>query len=187
MNILRSTGRFLGRALIAIAALVIGSLGAFQLGWSAADLVVNAPLNGVLDDFISGLLLTAAGLVAAGSFVAVQKVARPLLWILVPALVYCAVVPGAWNGVVSDFDRTRGEVMKKHYANAYAIDHMSDRGRYVTCHDESVQLTTDARAACVKALNVAPGERIPGSEHRCGFLKLFGCFETAPRGKPNTP
>jgi len=36
------------------------------------------------------------------------------LWVMVPILLYFVVVPGVWNGVVSDFDATRGAVMKDH-------------------------------------------------------------------------
>lgn len=40
--------------------------------------------------------------------------AYPILWVMVPILLYFVVVPGVWNGVVSDFDATRGAVMKDH-------------------------------------------------------------------------
>jgi hypothetical protein len=180
MNILRSIGKIAGGTLLVLGGFVVGALGAFQLGWSAADLVVNAPFNGVLGNFISGLLFGAGVLVAYGAIFVVEKFAKPLLWVLIPVFVYCAAVPGAWNGVATDFDRTRGEVMKRHYANGYAIDHMTDRGRYLSCQDESLQFTADAKAACAKALHVSPGERIPGSEHRCGFLKMLSCFDNAP-------
>jgi len=165
---------------LVVGALVIGSLGAYQLGWSGADLIVNAPFNGAFSDFISGLFFSVGGLAASAAVFLVQRIAKPVLWVMVPILLYCAAVPGAWNGVVSDFDLTRDAVMKRHYANAYAIKHMTDRGRYLSCQAENIELTADAKDACTKALTVAPGERIPGSEHRCGPLKMFGCFNTAP-------
>jgi len=180
MKVLAFIWKVLWKFLLVLGAVVVGALGAFQVGWSAADLIVNATINGAFGDFISGLWFGLGGLAVSAAVVVAQKIAKPVLWVMVPIFLYCAIVPGAWNGVVSDFDATRGAVMKRHYANAYAIDHMTDRGRYLSCQDENIQLTPDAKAACAKALNVAPGEPIPGSEHRCGFLKMFGCFNTAP-------
>jgi hypothetical protein len=180
MKTIQFIGKILWKTVLIVGALVIGSLGAYQVGWSGADLIVNAPFNGAFGDFISGLFFSVGGLAASGAVFLVQRIAKPVLWVMVPILLYCAAVPGAWNGVVSDFDATRGAVMKRHYANAYAIAHMTDKGRYLSCHDENIELTADAKAACTKALTVAPGERIPGSEHRCRPLKMFGCFDTAP-------
>jgi hypothetical protein len=57
---------------------------------------------------------------------------------------------------------------------------MGARGRFRTCEDAQIQLTDDAKAVCARPLNVGPGERIPGSEYKCGFLGMFGCFNTAP-------
>jgi hypothetical protein len=82
-----------------------------------------------------------------------------MLWVLVPFLMYAAVVLGAWNGYVSDFDPVRGEAIAHHYANAYAIEHMTPRGRYLSCQDKRIELTDDAKAACARALNVGPSER----------------------------
>jgi hypothetical protein len=180
MKIMRLIGKILWKTMLVAGALIIGSLGAYQFGWSGAELIVNAPFNGAFGDFISGLFLSLGGLAASAAVVLVQRIAKPILWVMVPILLYCAAVPGAWNGVVSDFDATRGAVIKRHYANAYAINHMTDRGRYLSCQDESIEFTADAKVACAKALAVAPGERVPGSEHRCGPLKMFGCFNTAP-------
>jgi hypothetical protein len=98
---------------------------------------------------------------------------------MVPILLYSALVLGAWNGLASDFDATRGEAIKYHLANAYALEHMSERGRFLSCQDNRIELTEDAKAVCVSALNLASGERIPGSEHRCGFLGMATCFNTA--------
>jgi hypothetical protein len=44
------------------------------------------------------------------------------------------------------------------------IEHMSPRGRYRTCQDAEIDLTDDAKVICARPLNVAPGERTPGSE-----------------------
>jgi hypothetical protein len=86
-----------------------------------------------------------------------------LLKHMVPIMLHSALVLGAWNGFASDFDATRGEAIKHHFANAYAPDHMSERGRSVSCQDNRIELTDDTKAVCVRALNRAPGERIPGT------------------------
>ncbi len=156
-------------------ALVIGYIAASQAGWSGAELIVSSQRN-----FITGLLSTAGGAIAYGTVLLVERIAKPFLWVMVPLLLYSAIVPGAWNGFASDFDATRGEAIKYHSANAYALEHMSERGRYLSCQDGRIELTEDAMAECARALNVGPGEHIPGSEHGCGPLGIFECFNTAP-------
>lgn len=160
-------------------ALLVGTLGASQAGWSGAELVVNSPFMGPIEDFITGILFIVSAAMVVGPTVLVYKIAKPALALMVPILLYVALVPGTWNGIASGFDATRVEVIRYHYANAYALRHMSPRGRFRTCEDTRIQLTDDAKAVCARTLNVAPGERIPGSEHRCGFLDMFGCFDTA--------
>jgi hypothetical protein len=162
-------------------ALLVGTLGASQAGWSGAELVVNSPFMGPIEDFITGIFFIVSAVMAVVPVTLVYKIAKPALVIMVPILLYVALVPGAWNGIASGFDATRVEVVRYHYANAYALEHMSPRGRFRTCEDTRIQLTDDAKAICVRTLNVAPGERIPGSEHRCGFLDMFGCFDIAPK------
>jgi hypothetical protein len=76
---------------------------------------------------------------------------------MVPILLYTAIVPGVWNGIAADFDTTRVAVMREHYANAYALEHMSPRGRLLTCEDEQIELTDDAKEVCARPSNVAPG------------------------------
>ena len=36
-------------------AVVVGSIAASQAGWSGAELVVNSPLMGMFEDFITGI------------------------------------------------------------------------------------------------------------------------------------
>jgi hypothetical protein len=160
-------------------ALLVGSLGASQAGWSGTELVVNSPLMGPLEDFVTGFIFVISVAMTIGPLILVHKIAKPALMLMVPILLYSAAVPGAWNGFASDFDATRVQVIRYHYANAYALEHMSPRGRFRTCEDEQIELTDEAKAVCARALNVAPGERIPGSEHRCGFLGIFSCVNTA--------
>jgi hypothetical protein len=159
-------------------ALVIGTLAANQAGWSGAELIVNSPDTGV-GNFITDILFTAGAAISIGAVLLVQRIAKPILWAMVPFLLYSAVVPGAWKGVVSDFDATRGSAIQYHRANAYALEHMTERGRFLSCQDERIELTEDAKAVCAHALNGDPGERIPGSEHSCGPFGMFSCFNTA--------
>jgi hypothetical protein len=104
---------------------------------------------------------------------------------MVPICLYSGLVLGSWNGLASDFDSTRGQAIKHHVANAYALEHMSEKGRFLSCQDDRIELTEDAKAVCAQVLNPPPGERIPGSEHRCGFLGVSNCFDTAPAKKQN--
>jgi hypothetical protein len=160
-------------------ALLVGALAANQAGWSGAEAIASRGDAG----FITDLFFTLGAGVCFGTLTLVQRIAKPILWVMVPIFLYSALVLGAWNGFASDFDTTRGEAIKHHLANAYALDHMSEKGRFLSCQDDRIELTDDAKPVCVRALNPAPGERIPGSEHRCGFLGMFSCFNTAPDKK----
>ena len=161
-------------------ALLVGSLGASQAGWSGAELVVNSPLMGPLEDFVTGIIFALSAAMALGPLVLVHRIAKPALALMVPILLYSAVVPGGWDGFASDFDATRVQAIRYHYANAYALEHMNPRGLFRTCQDEQIELTDDAKAVCARALSVRPDEPIPGSEHRCGLFGMFGCFNTGP-------
>ena len=79
---------------------------------------------------------------------------------MVPILLYSGLVLGAWNGLASDFDATRGEAIKHRLANAYGLKHMSERGRLLSCQDDRIELTEDARALCAQTLKSGPGERV---------------------------
>lgn len=177
-----SVGKLFLKAPVVAGAMVIGSIAASQAGWSGAEAVASRGSAGLITD----LFFTAGVTISLGSAALVNRIAKPVLWVMGPILLYSALVLGAWNGFASDFDATRAEALKHHLANAYALDHMSERGRFLSCQDKRIELTDDAVAFCARALNPAPGERIPGSDHRCGFLGMFSCFDTAPRKKgPN--
>jgi hypothetical protein len=133
-------------------ALLIGNLAAIRAGWSGAELFLNSSLMGWFEEFVTGVVCNVALIAAVGATLLVQKIAKPMLWVMVPVLLYSAIVPGAWNGVASDFDLTRGEAIKHHFANAYALDHMSPRGRFLSCRDDRIKLTDDAQAACATTL-----------------------------------
>jgi hypothetical protein len=135
---------------------------------------------GPVEDFITGLIFSAAAAVSVGTILVIQRIARPFQWIVVPVLVYVALVPGAWNGFAGDFDARRVASIRHRFANAYALEHMSQRARYRSCNDNRIELTDDAKAVCARVMNIAPGTRIPGSERRCGFLGMFSCFSVGP-------
>jgi hypothetical protein len=165
---------------VVVAALVLGALTASQAGWSGGEWIVNFPIVGALDSLGTGLIFAVSAIVTALTILLVHKIAKPALWLMVPICLYTAFVLGAWDGFLSDFDATRATLLKHHYeANAYALERMNARARYHTCQDSRIVLADDAKAACVQALKVGPGEKIPGSEHRCGFLGMFACFDTA--------
>ena len=153
---------------VVVGALVIGAMAANQAGWSGAEAIASRGSAG----FITDLFFILGAVVSIATLSLVQRIAKPVLWVMVPIVLYSALVLGAWNGFASDFDATRGE--------AIALEHMGQRGRFLSCQDNRIELTDDAKAVCAKALNPVPGERIPGSEHRCGFLGMFTCFNTAP-------
>ncbi len=161
-------------------AVVVGAIAANQAGWSGAELVINHPLMSAFEEFITGIFFSVAAVGSIGAFLLVQRIARLVQWLMVPIYLYTLLVLGVWNGFLSDFDAARLEILKHNYANAYALEHMSLRVRYRTCVDDGIELTDDAKAVCAGVVNVSPGERIPGSEHRCGFLGMFACFNTTP-------
>jgi len=173
--------RVLWKTPVVIGALVVGCLAASQAGWSGAEFIAERGQAG----FVTDLLFFGTVAISYCIILLVQRIAKPMLWVMVPILLYVAAVPGAWNGFASDFDTERGEAIKHHYANRYVLEHMSDRGRFLSCQDNRIELTEDAKTVCVRALNVPPGQRIPGSEHRCGPLEFQECSDIAP--EPERP
>lgn len=176
IQVLPSIKSLLWKTPVVIGALVVGCVAANQVGWSGAEFISDRGEAGLLTD----LLFSISVLISYGIVVFIQRIARPMLWVMVPIFLYVLIVPGVWNGFASDFDTRRGEAIKEHYANGYILEHMSDRGRFLSCQDNRIALTDDAKEVCARALNVPPGQRIPGSEHRCGPLGFLECFETAP-------
>ena len=62
---------------------------------------MNAPLMGPVENFIAGLIFSAAAAVSFGGILLIRQIANPLQWIVVPVFLYVALVPGAWNGAAS--------------------------------------------------------------------------------------
>lgn len=140
---------------VVIVALVVGALGASQVGWSGTELVVNSSLMEPLEELAVAILLAVATAMAVGPVILIHKIAKPALWLLAPILLYSAIVPGAWNGLAGDFDATRVQVIRYQYANAYALEHMSPRARSLTCEDNRIELTDDAKEVCARSLHAA--------------------------------
>jgi hypothetical protein len=113
---------------------------------------------GPLEDFVTGIIFVISAAMAVGPLVLVHRIAKPALALMIPVLLYSGVVPGAWDGFASDFDATRVQVITYHFANAYALEHMSPRGLFRTCQDEEIELTDDAKGVSGRALNVGPGK-----------------------------
>jgi hypothetical protein len=132
-----------------------------------------------LENLVTGVVFFLGIVAAVGATLVVHRIAKAVLWLMAPILLYSTLVLGVWNGFGSDFDSIRLAALRDRMANAYALEKMSPRGLYRSCEDERIELTEDGKAFCARVLNVAPGEAIPGSEHRCGFLGMFRCFKFA--------
>jgi hypothetical protein len=148
--------KILWKVPVVAGALVVGATAANQAGWSGAEVIASRGSTG----FITDLFFSVGAWVSISTVALVQRVAKPVLWVMVPIFLYSALVLGAWNGFASDFDATRREAIKYHFANPYALEHMNERGRFLSCQDNRIELTDDAKAICAKALNPALGERI---------------------------
>lgn len=154
MKIMPSVWKILWKTPVVAGALVIGSMAANQAGWSGAEAIVSRGSAG----FITDLFFTVGAMISVGTVELVKRIAKPVLWIMVPIFLYSALVLGAWNGVASDFDATRGEAIKYHLANAYALEHMSERGRFLSCQDNRIELT-DGRCKGSMCAGVEPRSR----------------------------
>lgn len=150
------------KGLLVFVAFVIGILGANQAGWSSAELVVNARVMGLTEGLITGAVALIGSLTAIGCLSLIVKLAKPLRWVAAPIFLYCTLVPGAWNGLLSDFDYTRGEAIRHGLANAYALQHMSPRGRLLSCRDGRIELTDDAQKVCAELHDPNSGEAKQG-------------------------
>ncbi len=172
---------------VVIGATIAGYLVTGTAAWNGADLVLNRALMGILEQATTAFYFLGGTALSYGIVLGVYRIAKLALWVMVPLMIYSAVVVGVWNGWNSDFDYSRLEALRHsdQPANAYSLKQMMPRGLYLSCNDERIDLTDDGKEFCAKALTVAPGERIPGSEHWCGGLldRLLGlnvCFYTAP-------
>jgi hypothetical protein len=145
------------KTLAVTVALLFGMLGASQVGWSGAEVIVTAATMGPEDILGTAIVFVTSGVISVGAIVLIYRLTKHVLWLAGPVFLYLALVPGAWNGYASDFDAIRVKVINASYANAFALEHMKARGRYQTCHDERIELSDDARAICARALAIGPG------------------------------
>ena len=97
---------------VVIGVLVVGCMTASQAGWSRAEFIADRGEAG----FVTDLLFFVTVAISYGAVLLVQRISKPMLWVMIPILLYSAIVPGAWNGFASDFDGGRGEAIKHHYA-----------------------------------------------------------------------
>lgn len=187
MNIMSYGWKILWKIPVVTLAVAIGSMAASQAGWSGAEMVVNFfSFNQDSGSFVTKLFFVVGFTISVGTLMLVRRIAKPMLWLMVPILAYFAAVPGVWNGTASDFDSTRYEAIKYKSANADALDQMSERSRFLSCQDSRIELTADAKVVCEHLLNVGQGDHAPGGEHGCGPFGIFGCFSSeVEKKKPN--
>lgn len=164
-----------------IIAALLGLMCANQAGWNGADVALNFKETGLIGDFLESLMFLVAFGICYGAILFVKWVAKPLLWVIVPIFLYAAIVLGMWNGFNSGFDTSRLAVIRDGWANSYVLAHMTPRGRYESCSDKRVRLTEDAEAVCSRALSGAPGEVVPGSQHKCGLFGMVTCYDLVPQ------
>jgi hypothetical protein len=129
-----------------VLAIVIGIFASAATGWNGGSSLLGysegagsvANLAVGLVGFLGCLLLSYF----------VFRIAKRALWLLVPIMLYCSLVLGIWDGIASDFDAVRLEVIRHQYATAGALQHMSAHAFELTCHDTGIELTKDAQALC---------------------------------------
>lgn len=159
---IRIAGSFVWKIIWKVAtvfvAIFLGAFGANQAGWSGAELVVNARSMALMDGLVTGFFAFLGAAMAIGTVILVHRIAKPALWLMVPILLYAALVMGIWNGILGDFDATRMEAIRHHLANAYALEHMSARARLLSCKDTRIELTDDAKEVCAREMNAVSGE-----------------------------
>jgi hypothetical protein len=152
MKTARTVWKFLWKTSAVAGAFLVGSMAANQAGWSGAEMVVNSP------GIVTVLFFSVGTVISLSAAMLIQRIAKPLLWVLAPFLLYSAIVLGAWDGIASDFDATRLEAIKHHSANAYALERMSERGRFLSCQDDRIELTQVANTVCSRASIEGQGE-----------------------------
>jgi hypothetical protein len=130
-------------------AVFVGAFAANIAGWNGGVAVLGpepySTVAGALVNLTAGIIALSVS-ITVGYFI--FRIAKWTLIFAVPIMLYSAMVAGLWNGIISDFDVTRGEVMRYRYANAYALRHMSVHAFNITCHDRQISLTDDAKALC---------------------------------------
>lgn len=131
-----------------ILAIIVGMFASNTAGWNGGAALLGPTTSLERLDFVNLTIgvLGLFGCVAVSYFV--FCIAKWALWLLVPIMLYFGLVIGVLDGIASDFDVTRREVIRHHYANAYALQHMSAHAFDLTCHDTQITLTEDAKVLC---------------------------------------
>lgn len=152
---------FIWKTLAVVIALLVGMFVVSQVGWSGAEVVVNVSIMEWWDTLGTTVLFVVSAIVYAGTVFVIYRLAKHVLWIAAPVCLYIALVPGVWNGYMSGFDATRAAALQHGYANAFALEHMRARGRYLTCNDERIELSDDAKPVCraLRTMSDASSER----------------------------
>lgn len=135
-----------------ILAIIVGIFASNAAGWNGGAALLGAvPYSEGLGAFANLALGLVGffGCIVVGYFV--FRIAKWVLWLLVPIMLYSGFVIGTWNGIASGFDTTRAEVIRHHYANAYALRHMSAHAFDLTCNDTEITLTEDAKVLCASS------------------------------------
>ncbi len=134
-----------------ILAIIVGMFASNTAGWNGGAALLGPTTSLERLDFVNLTIgvLGLFGCVAVSYFV--FRIAKWALWLLVPIMLYFGLVIGVLDGIASDFDVTRREVIRHHYANAYALQHMSAHAFDLTCHDTQITLTEDAKVLCTSS------------------------------------
>ena len=119
-------------------------------GWSVGGTMLgpkqySTGLGGWFNDVVGGLgIIGSVGIY----YVTHRYIAKWAAYILVPIMLYSALIMGVWDGVAGDFDTTRIACLKHHYANAYALRHMRPDAAALSCRDSRITLDDDAKQWC---------------------------------------
>jgi hypothetical protein len=139
---------FIWKTLAVVTSLIVGMFGVSQAGWSGAEVVVNVSIMEWWDTLGTAIAFAVSAIVSAGTVFVIYRLAKHVLWVAAPAFLYLALVLGVWNGYMSGFDATRAAALQHGYANVFALEHMRARGRYLTCNDDRIELSDDAKPVC---------------------------------------
>lgn len=128
-----------------ILAIIVGMLASNPAGWNGGAALLGPVTSSGRLDFVN-LTIGVVGLFGCVAVVYfVFRIAKWVLWLLVPIMLYFGLVIGLLHEIASDFDVTRREAIRHHYVNAYALRHMSTHAFDLTCHDTKTTLTEDAK------------------------------------------
>jgi hypothetical protein len=122
MRIISVIWTILWKSVVVSVAVVVGALGASGVGWHGAEMIAKLPFIKILVEFVglsfgdqdvivsvvsaefsAGIKFCLSAAMCFDPSVLVYKLAKPVLFIMGPILLWIAIV-GARNGIVSGFD-----------------------------------------------------------------------------------